>query len=178
RCLYIAYLRNVGANRDAVGLQKQLCNGPGCHPRGSLPRRTSSAPTVVAHAVFGLVGKIGMGRTKAVGNVTIVFASLVSVFDDKGDRLPGSNPFKYTAKYLHRIVFLSLGRNLRLPWLASGQLSLNEGLINGQTCRAAIKNNPDCRSVRLAEGGNAKYLSERVCHDGIESPILDEKAAN
>jgi len=52
-------------------------DGAGRDPRGSLARRGTAAAAIIAQAVFGLIGEVGMAGTKLVLDLGIVFGASV-----------------------------------------------------------------------------------------------------
>src|ERR1700722_18226798 len=56
-----------------------------------LSRRRPAAPAIVAQAIFGLVGEIGVARTALVFDLAIVLGALIDVLDQEPDRRSGGH---------------------------------------------------------------------------------------
>src|SRR5262249_42149149 len=66
-------------------------NGAGGHPHRGLARGLASAAAIVAHAVFYVVGVIGMAGPVLILDVGIVLAALIDIIDDERDRRAGGH---------------------------------------------------------------------------------------
>jgi hypothetical protein len=61
----------------------------GGHPGRSFARRGAPAAAVVAHAIFDVIGEIGMAGPIALGDVGVILRALVGVLDQHRNRCSG-----------------------------------------------------------------------------------------
>ena len=87
----------------------------GRHPRRGLASRGAAAAAIIADAVLGIVGVVGVARPVAVADLGIVLRALVDVLDLERDRGPGRHlpagiVGEDAGQYAHLVWFLALGR--------------------------------------------------------------------
>ena len=70
----------------------------GGHARRRLPRRGASAAAIVAQAVFGVVGVVGMAGAIEVADLRIVLRALVDILDHERDRRAGRDLLPATCR--------------------------------------------------------------------------------
>ena len=165
-----AHLHQCGANDDfAVELVQHLAgDGARRNAHGGLPRRLAAAAAIIAHAIFGVIGIVGMTGAVFVPDLGIVFGALIHIFDQQSDRCAGGqllcHPFvlEDAGENFHRVRFLALGDEFRLTWAPPLQIALDIGFAEGDAGRAAIHHAADGRPVAFAEGGDAKQMPERI----------------
>ena len=138
------------------------------HARRGFARRRAAAAAIIAQAVFGFIGEVGMARTKLVLDVGIVLGALVGVLDQQRDRRAGRHLHAgvrmrhHAGQDLHRIGFLALGGEARLPGAAAIEIVLDILHRQRQLRRTAIDHAADRNPVALAEGRDAEHVAEGV----------------
>ena len=68
----MAYLRSICLDGDAQSIQCHFGKGATYAAREGFACRGTSSAAVVTHAIFGLIGEIGMGRAKHLTQILIV----------------------------------------------------------------------------------------------------------
>ena len=145
---------------------------PAIDARRRLARRRAPAAAIVADAVFRVVGVVGMAGTVLVLDVAVVLRALIDIVDQHADRRSGRHlPAR-------RFVHHHAGENARLVRLAAlrgearrsrpppVEFGLDVGGLERNARRAAVDDAADSRPVALAEGGDAKQMSESVVRHG------------
>src|SRR5690606_13631953 len=135
-------------------------DGPGSDPRRGLAGTRPAAAAIVADAVFGIVGEVGMARTVDVLDLGIVLRALVLVADHEADRRAGRPPLEDAGEDLDAIGLAALGRELRLARPAPVEPDLDLLGRQRQERGHAIHHDADRRAVALAPGGEAEQGSE------------------
>ena len=115
---------------------------PAATRRRGLARRGASAAAIVAQAVFGLIGEIGVAGAKLVLDVGIVLRALVGVLDQQRDRRAGRHLHAglgmrhHAGQDLHRVRLLALRGEARLAGTAAIEIVLDvlgrSGISGGQ----------------------------------------------
>ena len=168
--LELAELHERAADRDPG--DDLAGDGAGGDPRGGLARRRPPAAAIVADAVFGVVGVVGVAGPVLVPDLAVVLRALVDVLDEHGDRgsgrhLPAGLVVRHDARENARLVRLPpLGGEARRPGPAAVELGLDVGRLERQTRRAAVDDAADPRPVALAESGDAEQVAEGVVRHG------------
>jgi len=161
-----AHLHQRTAHGD-VG-QDLAGDGAGGDAGRGLARGGAPAAAIIAQAVFGFIGEIGMAGTKLVLDLGIVLRALIGVLDQQRDRragrhLPAGLRMRHHAgKDLHRVGFLALGGEARLPGPAAIEIALDVFDCQRQQRRAAIDHAADRDPMALAEGGDPEHVAEGV----------------
>lgn len=147
-----AYLRGVSGYRDTHAMQYLQGDGACYATYGRFASRCPASAPVVAYAVFGRVGKVGMRRAEEVLQVVVVLAAAVAVAYDETDGGTGTLSLENTREKLYIIVFVSLCGNVGLPRTTTAQevpyLFHVEPNAGGQPVYDAAY----CRAVRFAKG--------------------------
>src|SRR5690606_33830451 len=102
-------LAHVTAHLNALGSQILAGNGTGRHPHGGFPGRGAAAATIVADAVFVVVGVILVGRTEQVLDGRVVLGLLVGIADQQTDRAAGGASLELAGEDLDLVRLLTLG---------------------------------------------------------------------
>ena len=68
----------------------------------------NAAATIVAYAVFLLIGIVRVARPEAIHDIAVVFRALIRVLDQQADAGTGGLAFEDTGKYLDLVIFTSL----------------------------------------------------------------------
>ncbi len=132
------------------------------HPACGFPRRRTPAAAIVAKSIFGVIGIVGMAGTIGLGDVRIIFRSLVGIFDHQADRRAGRPPFKHARQDADLVRLAPLGGEFGRAGLAQVEPGLDVGLAQVQPRRTAIDDRADGRTMALAPGGEAEYATETV----------------
>ncbi len=151
--LHCTHLRNVGLHPDTDFLQNHFRHGSGRDSSRRFAGRTAPAAPVVAGAVLGLVGVVGVGRAVLRGDVRVILAPLVLVSDDEGNGRPGGFSLEHARHDLKLVGFFPLRCNARLAGLAAVEFTLDKGRVEVDARRTSIENYANARAVRFAEGG-------------------------
>ncbi len=85
------HLDERAADRDFAQqvIEHLARNGAGCHARGGLARRLPPAAAIIADAVFGVIGVIGVARAIFIAVVGVVLRARVDILDDEADGRAG-----------------------------------------------------------------------------------------
>src|SRR5437764_1332394 len=75
-------------------------DGAGGHPAGGLARRRAAAAAIVADAVLGPVGVVGVPRAEAVLDLAVILGALVLVLDQQADRRAGGQALEHAGEDL------------------------------------------------------------------------------
>ena len=143
-------------------------DGAGGDPHRGLARRRAPAAAIVAQAVLGLIGEVGVARAKLVLDVGIVLRALVGVLDQERNRRArrhlraGLRMRHHAGQDLHRVRLLPLRGEARLAGPAAIEVALDVGLGQRDQRRAAIDHAADRNPVALAEGRDAEQMAEGV----------------
>src|SRR5207249_7173307 len=128
----------------------------------------ATAAAIIAQAVFGLVGEVGVAGTKLVLDLGIVLGALVGVFDQQRDRRSrrhlhtGLGMGHHAGQDFDRIRFLALGGEARLSRTAAVEIVLNVLIGQRDQRRAAVDHAADRDPVALAEGRDPEQMAEGV----------------
>src|ERR1700733_9067174 len=142
-------------------------DGAGGRAHDRFAGRGASAAAVVAHAVFVLVGIVGVTGAEAVADLLVVARARIGVLDEDADRSAGRVPFKHPREDAHRIALTALADEVRGAGTAAIDVGLHIRLAQLQPRRAAIDDAAHRRPVALAEGRHRKELADGVArHDG------------
>ena len=125
---------------------------------------------MVAHAVFGLIGQVGMAGAIGAGDLAIVLGAGVLVLDLDGDGGAGGDGSVSVVEDAGQdaggVALAALGNEAAAAGLASVQPGLQVGLGQRDQGRTAIDDAADGRPVALAPGGHAKQMAEGVVGHG------------
>ena len=165
-----SHLDERAAHQD---LRDDLPRDRACrYPGSRLTRRGPAAAAIVAYAILGEIGIIGMPGTEFVADLGIVLRTLIDVLDEKRDRGPrgdrafGAVIFEEAREDLDRVRLASLRRVARLTGPALVEIDLDVFGPERNPRRAAIDDASDGRPVALAEGRHAEHVSEAVVGHG------------
>ena len=133
-----------------------------------LARRGTPAAAIIAQAVFGFIGEVGMARTKLVLDLGIVLRALIGVLDQQRDRRArrhlhaGLRMRHHAGQDLHRVGFLALGGEARLSGTAAIEIVLDVFVGQRQQRRAAIDHAADRDPMAFAKGRDPEHVAEGV----------------
>ena len=148
-------------------------DGAGRDARGGLARRGTSAAAIIAQAVFGLIGEVGMARAKLVLDLGIVLGALIGVLDQQRDRRSrrhlhaGLGMRHHAGQDFDRVRLLALGGEARLSRTAAIQIVLDVLIGQRDQRRAAIDHAADRDPVAFAEGRDPEQVAEGVVGHGV-----------
>ena len=158
-------LDHSGADADPLA-EHLACHRPRRDPHRRLAGRGPAAAAVVADAVFGLVGVVGMAGPEGAGDLAIVLRPGVLILDLDGDGRAGGDRavpvVEHAGQDAGRVALLPLGDEAAAARLAPVQPGLQVGLRQGDQRRAAVDDAADRRPVALAPGRHAKQMAEAV----------------
>ena len=143
-------------------------DGAGGDARRGLARRRTSAAAIIAQAVFGLIGEVGMARAKLVLDLGIVLGALIGVLDQQRNRRSrrhlhaGLGMGHHAGQDLHRVRLLALGGEARLARTAAIEVVLDVLVGQRDQRRAAIDHAADRDPVAFAEGRDPEHVAEGV----------------
>ena len=145
----------------------------GCDTRRGLARRRAPAAAIIAQAVFGLIGEVGVAGAKLVLDVGIILGALVGVLDHKRNRRARRHLHAtlgmchHAGQDFHRIRLLALGGEARLPGTAAIEVVLDVFDGERDQRRTAIDHAADRDPMALAKGRDPEHVAEGVVgHDG------------
>ena len=151
----------------------------GCDPRRGFARRRAAAATIIAQAIFGFIGEVGMSWAKLVLDLGIVLRALVGVLDQKRDRRSrrdlhaGLGMRHHAGQDLDRIRLLALRGEARLAGPAAIEIALDVLIGQRDQRRAAIDHAADRDPVALAKGRDPEHVAEGVeGHRCLGAPAL------
>ncbi len=165
--------RHQRAAHDHAGhdLARQRAGGDA---RRRLARRGAAAAAIVAHAVFHVIGVVGMAGPVLPGDLAIVLGALVDILDHHRDRRAGGDHglavvvHDDAGKNSHLVRLAALGDEARLAGLALVEFGLDIGLREADAGRAAVDDAAERRPVAFAPGRDAEEMSERVVRHRIQ----------
>ena len=134
----VADLLDVAEDADAVLGQQFLGDGPGRHPADGFARAGAAAAAIVAEAVLGVEGEIGMAGTILVLDVAVILAALVGVAKQNADRGAVGLALEDAGPDFGHVFFLALRDDLRLPRPAAAQVGQQIVHAQRQAGRAAV----------------------------------------
>ena len=160
-----SHLDERAANRNAG--QELAGNPAGGHAHGRLAGGGAPPATIVANAVFGVVGIIGMAGPVRVPDFAVVLRALVDVVDHEADRGSGGDLNTVVAGHharqdLHLIGFLTLGGEARGPGPAPVEVELKFAGLERNHRRAAVHHAADSRPVALTPGRDTEQMAKSI----------------
>src|SRR5690606_39020006 len=117
---------------------------------------------IIAQAIFGVIGIIGMARPIGHRDLRIILRSLVDILDHQADRRAGRPPLEHARQDADPVRLLPLRREARRARPALVEPGLEIGLRQGKPRRAAIDHGAQRRPVALPPGGEAEDAAEAV----------------
>ena len=157
-----AHLRGVGRYADAQRAQGELGQGASHAARHRFAGRRAAAAAVVAQAVAGLVGIVGMRGAEYVAQVVVVGRVLVLIAHDETDGAAGGAAFEYAREYFHAVGLAARGGQGALSRPAAGQFGTDEIHVDGNAGGKAVDDAAKGGAVALAKGGEAQDVAKGV----------------
>ena len=133
---------------------------------GGFARGRAPTAAIVADAVFGVVGIVGVAGAVLVFNRAVVAAALVFVHDEQANRRAGGLALEDAGEELQAVGFLARGDVARGAGLAPVEFGLNRGFVQRDACRAAVEDAADGNAVAFAKGGKDEVLADAVAAHG------------
>jgi hypothetical protein len=103
-----------------------------------------------------------MPGAKLVLDVTVVFRTLVGIFDQQADRCPRGPAFENAGQYLHAVRFVALRRVSGAARATTVEIALDVRLIEFHPRRATVDHTAQCSTMAFAESRNDKKSAEAV----------------
>ena len=167
-----ADLLDVAEDADALPGQEFLGDGPGGDPADGLAGAGPAAAAVVAQAVLGVEGEVGVAGPILVLDVAVIAAALVAVAEEDADRGAVGHALEDAGPDFRQVLFLALRDDLRLPRPAAAQVGQQVLDAERQTGRAAVDDDEVARAVADAGGGDAEQFAEGVAwHKGNSASV-------
>src|SRR5690606_40503000 len=105
-----------------------------------------------------------MRRPEGFGDVAVILAALVLVFNEHGKGCAGGRPFKDTAEDSYLIILASLCSDARLPRTTPGELLTDKVHVQTQAGRAPIDHYANGRTVRCTKCFDPEDFAKCVAH--------------
>ena len=102
--------------------QKLLGDGPGGDPADRFAGAGSAAAAIVAEAVLGVEGEVGVAGAILVLDVAVIAAALIGVAKEDADRGAVGLALEDAGPDFRQVLFLPLRDDLRLPRPAAAQV--------------------------------------------------------
>ena len=147
-------------------------NSAGGNAGRGFARRRAPAAAIIADAVFGVIGEIGMTRAVGIADIAVIFRALIGVFDHQRNRGAGGHLLRravireYAGEDFDLIRLAALGGEARLAGFAAIKLDLNIGFGQRDQRRATINHAANRNAVAFAKGGDAEEMAETVMRHG------------
>jgi hypothetical protein len=145
----------------------------GSHARRGLARGLTAAAAMVADAVFGVVGVIGVAGPVLVLDVGVILRTLIDIVDDK--RNGGARRDLFAARFVdehagedfHLVRFAALRGEARLTRPPFVKIGLDVRLGQRHARRAAVDHATDRDAVAFAEGRDPEQVTEGIERHGV-----------
>src|SRR5690606_31732039 len=122
-------------------------------------RRRPATATIVAEAIFLLIGVVSVPGAEAILDLVVVARTLIGVLDHHADRRAGGAALEHPRQDLHLIRLLALAGVPRRPGAPALELRLNVRLGQLQPRRATIDDAAERGPMAFAEGGDGEELA-------------------
>ena len=143
---HAADLLDVAEDADAVAGEQLLGDGAGGDAADRLAGARAAAAAIVAEAVLGVEGEVGVAGAVLVLDVAVVGAALIGVAEEMPMDVPSVLPSKTPDQISGSVVLVALRDELRLPRPAAAQIG--QQIVDGQrqSGRAAVDDDKDTRA--------------------------------
>ena len=140
--------RDMRADFNALGTQKQLAHGAGKHQRRSQAAgKVPAAAVIVAALIAHAASIVCVSRTWLLNQIAVILGTRVCVFNDTGNRRTRGFALKYAGKNLGKILF-SARRGLAIfARCAAIHFGENECFIVWHAGRKTIEHTADAAAV-------------------------------
>jgi hypothetical protein len=138
----------------------------------------AAATAIIANAVFGVVGVIGVPRPVLVLDFGIVLGALVDIVDDERNRRPGRHLLtgrfidEHAGEDFHLVRLAPLRSEARLARPPFVEIGLDVGLSQRDAGRAAVDHTTDRDPVAFAEGRDPEKMAEGIERHGVPSAAV------
>src|SRR5690606_24120315 len=122
----------------------------------------ASAAAIVAEAVLGVVGIVGMARPVRLGDFGVILGTVVDVLDHQADRRAGGLAFERAREDADLVRLLALGGEFAGPGAPCIEERLDMALIQLQPRRAPVHDGAERGPMALAPGRVAEGSAEGV----------------
>ena len=137
-------------------------DGAGGDAACRLARRGAPAAAIVADAVFGPIGVVGVARAELVLDLAVILRALILVLDQQLIGVPVVWPSNTPDRIRTSSAFAALRGEARLAGPAAVEPGLDIGFRQRNAGRRAIDDAADRRPVALAPGREAEQMAEAV----------------
>src|SRR5574344_203546 len=120
---------------------------------------------MVAHAVFGSVGVVGMRGAEHIAHILIILRVLIGVAHDKTDGAACGFAFEHSTKQFHLVGFLPARRDCTLSRTATVKVGLNEVEVDVYASRHSVNHSSNCLTMTLAERRKRKDITVSITHN-------------
>ena len=150
----------------------------GRDPHRGFARRLPAAAAIVAHAVFDVIGVVGVAGPILVPDVGIILRALVDIVDHQPDRRAGRHlragrlVDEHAGEDPDLVGLLPLRGEARLARPPLVEIGLDVGLGQRDARRAAVDHAADRRPVALAKGRDAEQMAEGIERHRVFGPVL------
>ena len=111
---------------------------------------------MVAHAIFGLIGIVGVRGAEALAQGGVVVAVLILIADEEGYGRSRATPFKHAREYLHAVGFVARRGQRALAWPPTVEARLHIAFVNGNASRKTVQHAAYAGTVAFAKAGKAQ----------------------
>ena len=132
------------------------------HPARGLAGRGPAAAAIIAHAIFGPIGVIGMAGAELAAVVAVILASAVLVLDQHAMGVPVVRPFEHAGEDAHLVAFLALADEFRLAGPAAIQTGLDIGFASSIAAAQPSTTQPMAGPWLSPQRGEAEEMPEAV----------------
>ena len=158
----VAHLGCICADADAQFAQSKHGKGSAHDTAYGFACRGAPAATMVAYAVFGSIGIVGVRGTEHVAHVLVVGTVLVGVPHHEAYGATRGTALKDTAEDFHTVLLLACRGETALPRATACQFALDEVHVHGDACRHAVDYTSYGFAMTFAEGGQTEYVAKCV----------------
>lgn len=145
-------------------LQELLGHGASGNTADGFAGGTASTAAVVSKTVLQVVAQVGVARTVPLLDFGVVVAALVFVKDSEGNGCTRCFSFKNARKDANLVLFVAGSGHLVLTGATAVQFGLDVGFVEGESCRATVKDGAYACAMGFTPGRNGKNLTKCARH--------------
>ena len=157
--------RDPGNDFNTVGARQDLASyRTRRNPRSGFTCTRSPTSAPIPDPILGVIGVVGVTRPVLQLHLTVVTAALIFVRDQQADRSTQGLSLEHTRQDLHRVRFLPLGHQMRLPRCTTVKVGLDIRLVKRNERRTAIDDRTNRPSVRLPPRRDTEDRAKAIAH--------------